>query len=51
MQERIIGPFLDWVSYYQDWAGPVAFLLAFTDPCRRWGSSFPARHCSSRRAC
>lgn len=31
MQERIIGPFLDWVSYHQDWAGPVAFLLAFTE--------------------
>lgn len=31
MQERIIGPFLDWVAQHQDWAGPVAFLLAFTE--------------------
>lgn len=31
MQERIIGPFLEWIALHQDWAGPVAFLLAFTE--------------------
>lgn len=31
MQEKIIGPFLTWTAAHQDWAGPVAFLLAFTE--------------------
>lgn len=31
MQERIIGPFLAWIATHQDWAGPVAFLLAFAE--------------------